>query len=87
MANVLTAILPKLLARALPTLRQNAITPRLVNVGYSLAAGQKGKTVDVQVPVAQTAVAVAPSNTPPAPGSRPSFTSGSAICAPGEATR
>lgn len=67
MSNTLTAILPKILARALPTLRQNAITPYLVNTGYSLTAGQKGKTVDVQVPVAQTAAAVTPSSTPISP--------------------
>lgn len=65
MANTLTSILPKVLARALPVLRRNAVMPQLVTTGYSLTASQKGKTVDIEVPKALTAAAITNSNTPP----------------------
>ncbi len=63
--NNLTAILPKLLAQGLLTLRQRAIMPRLVNRSYDLRPGTKGSTVDVPIPSAITAVAVTPAATPP----------------------
>jgi len=65
MANSFTNIAPKILARALPTLRQNAVFPRLVNTGYSQTPLQRGLTVDVEVPTAQVAAAITASNTPP----------------------
>lgn len=67
MANTLTNILDKILARALSTLREQAVMPRLVNTDYSTEAGQKGSTIDVPKPVAQTVSAVVPSSTPPVP--------------------
>jgi hypothetical protein len=65
MANSFSDIAPKILARALPTLRENAVFPRLVNTGYSLTPMQKGLSVDIEVPVASTAAAITASNTPP----------------------
>lgn len=67
MANTLTNILPKLLARGLMTLREQACMPRIVNMDYGQEAAMKGATIDVPVPVAKTASSVTPSNTPPAP--------------------
>lgn len=67
MANVLTNIMPKILAAGLSTLREAAIMPRLVNSSYSDEAAQKGTTIDIPVPTAISVIDVAPSNTPPAP--------------------
>ena len=66
MANTLTSILPKLLTRALPTLRENAVMPQLVTTYSSPSASNPGQNIDVPVPVAQTAAAITNSNTPPA---------------------
>lgn len=65
MANVLTAITPKLLAMGLLALREAAFMPQIVNRGYETTAGQKGSTIDVAIPAAITAQDVTPSNTPP----------------------
>ncbi len=67
MANSLANIMPKILARGLLALREAAVMPRLVNSDYSREAAQKGDTIDVPVPVAQSATDVTPSNTPPTP--------------------
>jgi len=64
-ANILTAVTPKLLAQGLLALRQVAIMPQLVNQGYSQLAGERGSSIDVPIPSAITAQAVAPGNTPP----------------------
>ncbi len=68
MANTLTAILPKILARGLMSLREQAIMTRLVNTDYSKDAANKGDTINVPVPTAMTASAVTPASTPPAIG-------------------
>ena len=67
MANNTTAILPKILARGLLALREQAIMPRLVNGDYSREAAQKGDTIDVPIPSGLSVSDVTPSNTPPAP--------------------
>ena len=68
MANVLTAVTPKLLAQGLMSLRENAIMARLVNSAYSAMAGERGSTIDVPIPSAIGAVQVAPANTAANPG-------------------
>jgi hypothetical protein len=67
MANTLTNIMPKILARALMSLRTRCIMPRLVNGDYGVEAAKKGTTIDVPVPVAVATIDVTPSNTKPAP--------------------
>ncbi len=69
MANTLTDIMPKILARGLMALREQAVMPRLVNSDYSSDAAKKGDTIDVPLPSAIAATDVTPSNTPPVPTS------------------
>jgi hypothetical protein len=66
MANTNTNIMPRILARGLKVLRENASMPRLVNSDYSAEAARKGTTVDVPVPTASSTTDVVPANTPPA---------------------
>lgn len=66
MANTLTAIMPKILAKALLVLRERAVMPRLVNSDYSTDTAKKGSTIDVSVPSAVTTSNVVPSQVPPA---------------------
>lgn len=70
MANTLDNIMPKILARGLLALREQAVMPRLVNGDYSTEAAERGDTIDVPIPTAQVASAVTPSNTPPAPADK-----------------
>jgi len=73
-SNSLTNIMPKILARGLMTLREQAVMPRLVNGSYGSDAAKKGTTIDVPIPTATTAGDVTPSNTPPAvTGNTPSI--------------
>jgi hypothetical protein len=65
-ANTFTEVIPKLLAQGLLALRQLTPMPRIVNSGYSAMAGNKGDTIDVPIPSAIAAQAVAPDNVPPA---------------------
>lgn len=67
MANTLTSLMPKILARGLQTLREQAVMPRIVNGSYSSEAAMFGSTIDVPVPTARAASDVTPSNTAPAP--------------------
>jgi len=67
MANTLTNILPKVLARGLMSLRTRCIMPRLVNSDYGTEASKKGSTIDIPVPVAVGTTAVSPSNVLVAP--------------------
>ena len=67
MANTLSNIMPKILARGLLALREQAIMPRLVNGDYSSEAAEKGDTIDVPIPTAQVASAVVPAAVPTAP--------------------
>lgn len=70
MANTTTNIQHKILARALLNLRETVVMPRLVNRDYGLDARKEGSTVDIPVPVAQSATAVTPAQVPPAPASK-----------------
>ena len=63
MANTLTNIMPKILARALLSLRTRCIMPRLVNSDYGSEASKKGTTIDVPVPTAVGTTSVSPSHT------------------------
>lgn len=63
MANTLTNLIPKILARALINLRERCVMPRLVNSDYGTDPAQKGTTIDVPVPVAVGTTNVSPSNT------------------------
>ncbi len=67
MSNTLTNIMPKILARGLLALREQAVMPRLVNGDYSSEAAEKGASIDVPIPTAQSASDVTPANTPPSP--------------------
>jgi hypothetical protein len=64
-SNVLTEVIPRMLAQGLLTLRQLALMPRYVNRGYESIAGEKGSTIDINISSAITAVAVSPSYVPP----------------------
>jgi len=66
MSNVLTSIMPKILARALLVLRGKLVMPRLANSDYAADAAKKGQVINVQIPASQTASDVTPSNTKPA---------------------
>jgi len=62
-ANVLTNLVPKILARSLLVLRARCIMPRLVNSDYSTDAARKGATIDVPIPVEVATMNVVPSCT------------------------
>lgn len=66
MVNTLTNVIDKLLARGLLALREQAITPQLVNREYETTPGTQGSTIDVPVPSAVAVQDVTPAATPPA---------------------
>lgn len=65
MSNTLTAVTDKLLAGGVMALRENSLTPRLVNRRLEALAGGKGSTIDVPIPSAITAVQVSAAAVPP----------------------
>jgi hypothetical protein len=67
MANTISNVLPKILARGLLALREQAVMPRIVNLDYSSEAAQKGDTIDVPIPSALAVSDVTPSNVLEAP--------------------
>lgn len=69
MANTLTDIQNKLIARAMPVLHKNCIlaSGKVVNTDFNAEAAQKGASVNVPLPPRATATAVTPSSTPLAP--------------------
>lgn len=54
MANTMTNILPKILARGLRVLRKQSTMPRIVNASYNMDAKRKGATIDIPIPVTYT---------------------------------
>lgn len=70
MANDLTVVVDKILARGLLALREWTIMPALVNTDYGSDARAFGDTIDVPIPASQEAVAVTPAEVPPAPASK-----------------
>lgn len=69
MPNDISAVMPKILARGLMALREQAVMPRLVNGDFSAEAAQKGDTIDVILPSDLTATDVTPGVTAPTPAS------------------
>lgn len=65
MANTIPAVMTQLVARAVGVLRRRSHMARYVTTGYSLTPGQKGKTVDVEIPPTATASAITASNAYP----------------------
>lgn len=66
MANVLTEVIDKLLAKGLLALREQAIMPLLVNRDYETTPGTQGSTIDIPLPSTVAVQDVTPANTPPA---------------------
>lgn len=67
MPNILDDVVPKILAGALSSLRENAVMPMLVNGDYSQDAAQKGDTVNVPVPTTIAPTDVVPAAFAPDP--------------------
>lgn len=65
MANTLTDIMSKILARGLLVFRELAVMPRLVNSDFSSEAAEKGDTIDVPISAAIPVRDVVPGPTPP----------------------
>lgn len=65
MANTLNPVIPKLVARGLMALRQEARMARLVNRAYESTPGAKFSTVTIPVPAAVAVANVSPDAVPP----------------------
>lgn len=65
MAQDLSAITPKILAKGLQALRLQCVMPQLVNFDWSVEAAQKGATIDIPVSAAIAVQDVTAANTPP----------------------
>jgi hypothetical protein len=66
-ANTITAILPKIIARGLLVLRENAVMPRLVNNSYGADAASPGNIINIPLPSALVVTNVTAGATPPTP--------------------
>lgn len=64
MSNDLSAVTPKIIAAAVPVLRENSVMPRLVNTDISDDAKKRGNTVDVPIPSEFVVTDVVPSTNP-----------------------
>lgn len=67
MANTFSNIIPTLMAKALPVLRESCIMPRLVNTDFSNVPAGQGDTVNVIVASAASVSDVSASETPVTP--------------------
>lgn len=67
MPNNQSAILPVVFAKALQTLREYAVMPRLVNTDYASTPAGVGDTINVRVPLAQAVTDVSPNQGPVTP--------------------
>ena len=65
MANDLSNILHKILARGLMSVREQVKFTQLVNTDYSREAAQKGNTIDVPIPTSVGVIDVTPGSTDP----------------------
>ena len=70
MANTLTDIQYKILARALLAPRKRTVLPNLVNTDYSADAAKFGASVNIEVAARATATDVTPSSTPLSPSNK-----------------
>jgi hypothetical protein len=70
MANDLTTLIPKIIARSLPTLREAVMFPQLVLQDYDEDAAKKGDVINIPVPAAQEADDVVPAVYGSAPASK-----------------
>ena len=66
-ANTLTSLIPKILARSMPVLRERCVMPRLVYADFGTEARKFGSTIDIEIPSALTVSDVTPAETHPAP--------------------
>lgn len=66
MANSLSAVMPKILAQGLMTLRNSGAVIQAVNRDWGNDVAKKGDTINVPVPAAIAAASVTPNNVPPA---------------------
>lgn len=64
MANTFTSVVDKIFAMGLNALRENAVTPRLINTDWGAEVAQRGDTIDVPLPGAMTVGNVAPAQVP-----------------------
>lgn len=69
MPNVITAIIPKIMARGITALRSGMVLPGFVHTDYRNEAAQKGSTIEIPAPAEATASDVTPSHVPSAPSS------------------
>jgi len=67
MTNTLTVLMPKILARVLPVLRNQCVMPNLVYKGHERDKKQKGQTVTIPLSAALTVGDVSPSQYGPDP--------------------
>ena len=67
MSNSIEAIVPRIVARGLLSLRQKAMFPRLVNSEFGAEAAKRGDVIDVPLSQEITATDVEPSATHPTP--------------------
>jgi coat protein Gp5 len=67
MANDITAIAGKIIARGLLALREQCVMPRTVNFDWGTEVAQKGDTISVPVPSPETAGPVVPGPIPATP--------------------
>jgi hypothetical protein len=67
MANDLSKIMMKILAKGHMVLRKTAKMPMLVSQDYQTEAAKKGQVINVPIPRTMTTAPVTPSNTPPVP--------------------
>ena len=65
MANVLQAVVPRLLAHGQLALRTNCVAPAIVNRDYGDDAKRQGQTIDVPIPSEIVTTAVNPGPNPP----------------------
>lgn len=68
MANDFSSIVDKIFARGLLALRENAVTPRLVNTDFAAEVAAQGDTINVPIPSAASVADVTPGPTAPAGG-------------------